>query len=149
MSTPSDAKLYMTEDLDGRLDLTSLENDQVNPINVYEDETTSFVTQTLPQLEPVKAVLLLIFENGESFVVDGDLQALSFGKEGWLCTVSTESKLVLPVALRAAKSAPINVHLSLPLLNGIICLQLNIDCTASFAYSVASFTVTSDEASYV
>ena len=157
-TTPSDDKLFITDDLEGRLDPDSLTD---GPKVVHdegpepdEDFYASngglvFPVPSPPLPDPIKVTLALTFavEPASPILLDGNLQALSFGHDGWLCTMSTANKPVIGVALRAAKEGLINARVQLP--DGAIDLHTNLDCTASFSYGTASFTVTADEAHYV
>lgn len=148
----------MTDDLEGRLDPDSLTN-RPKVVHGESSESEEYFSGsngglvfpvTLPTLpDPIKVTLMLTFggEPASPILLDGNLQALSFGHDGWLCTMSTEDKPVIAVALRAAREGIIGSRVMLP--DGSIELHTNLDCTASFSFGTASFTVTADEAHYV
>lgn len=156
-TTPSDDQLFMTDDLDGRLDPESLTEPKVVHDKGPEPDGDDFYTAnnlvwpppvtTLP--DPIKLTLMLKFRSDPSSpsFLEGNLQALSFGHDGWLCTMSTDDKPLVAIALRAAKEGLLAARVMLP--EGSIDLHTNLDCTASFSYGAASFTVTADEAHYV
>lgn len=157
----------MTDDLEDRLDPVSLEldcphypgqpvlqkactkcNRVVEPEpDFYDENQLVFPTSSPPLPEPIKISVAFFFTEVDTLVLEGGLQTLSFGHEGWLCSFSTDANLVPPVVLRAAKDGILGARIVLP--EGVVELCKNIDCTASFSYGVASFTVTSDEARYV
>ncbi len=150
MSTPSDDdKLYITEDLEGRLDPASLEAAAAEPADDFYKANSLVWPVESPKLpDPVKVSVCVVFETAESVVLDGSLQTLSFGPDGWLCGLNTEHVAgVLSIASNATKQGVLHVIVKLP--DNQFELHKNVDCTASFSYGSASFTVTSDEARYV
>ena len=102
-----------------------------------------------PELPPNPSVsIAIVFGVGEATVLDGSLGALSFGSDGWLCSVNIDdAKDVLAIAVKVSKEPIDRVLVNLPA--GQFYMQTNIDCTADFSHGSASFTVTSDEACYV
>lgn len=157
----------MTDDLEGRLEPETLELEcthypgqpvlqksctRCTPVNVDSDFYGSNSGLVFPVREPVlppppTVSAFVIFASKEAVELKGNLQSLSFGHEGWLCSLSTESKDIPAIVLKAAKEAVVSVRVVLA--DGSLELLTNIDCTASFSYGSASFTVTSDEARYV
>ncbi len=147
-------KLYMTEDLEGRIDPANLEEPDTSsksePVeNFYESmPSLTFSTPDVDLPSTPKVSVAIVFDNDESIVLDGNLTALSFGAEGWLCALSVEdSKHVIPIALKAAKS-PIGSAIVV-LSDGSFSMFTKVDCATSFSYGSTTFTVTSDEARYV
>lgn len=148
----------MTDDLEGRLDPASLEEtpskaermpDGTEPVEDFYAANGGLV-YPVPAVElpsPPKVSVVIAFETGQSFALEGNLQSLSFGPEGWLCALNTEDKNVLSIALHASREPVTAAHVKLP--DGEFVLWKNVDCAASFSYGSASFTVTSDEARYV
>jgi hypothetical protein len=156
-TTPSDNQLFITDDLEGRLDPDSLvdgptvvHDEGPEPEDFYESNGgLVFPVPAAPLPDPIKVTMFVAFATSpaEMLALDGNLQALSFGKDGWLCTISTSDTPIIPIALRAAKDTLSKVRIVLP--GGDIELCVNLDCTASFSYGAASFTATADEAHYV
>ena len=143
----------MTEDLEGRLDLDELEDpvvhDPTPEPDFYSENSLVFPVDPLPPLPPPpKASLSVAFTDNEELRLEGVVSALSFGPDGWLCTLSIEGHDVAPrIVLKAAKVEVTHVRVSLA--DGEFDMHTNVDCTVSFAYGSTSFTATSDEARYV
>lgn len=142
----------MTDDLEGRLDPSTLENSKVlhdeESEDFYESNNSFSLMSPGVDLPPPPTVsVFVIFATLETVELKGNLQSLSFGHEGWLCSMSTESKELPVIALRAAKEPVVSARIVLA--DGSFEMRINVDCTASFSYGSASFTVTSDEACYV
>ncbi len=155
MITPSEEKLYMTEDLEGRLDLANLEkSDPSLKVESEADFYESMPSLTFPPTAEIdlpsspKVNVAIVFDDGESITLDGNLTTLSFGAEGWLCGLNVEdSNHVIPIALKAAKKPIGSANIALP--DGSFSMFTKVDCAVSFSYGSATFTVTSDEARYV
>jgi len=144
----------MTDDLEGRLDPESLKEEPsiVNdkgPEEFYTKNDLVFPVETPSTPPSPKASMGVVFVNQEAIVLDGHLSALSFGNDGWLCTISFEGNdKVSLVALKAAQVGLSYVRVVLD--DGTLEMHTNVDCTATFSsYGSTSFTATSDEARYV
>jgi len=158
-TTGSDA-LYVTDDLEGRLDEESL-TEPVEAINVSTrspDPSLVFDSEfpeTDPELEAEEAIvepeklkaLITFVAEGVCKCVDGTLQAFSFGK-GWLCAlegVDEDQALEAAAHFGAHKDAlVVEVHVK----GRQIQFTGNLDFTISFGYGV-TFTVTADEGHYI
>lgn len=170
--TPSEDKLYMTEDLEGRIDPDSLVSEPDGcphyppgqPVlqrsciecagakeseKFYEENSFSLAFPAPPEPAPVNVTLTLNFSTLTSCVLEGALTSFSFGSDGWLCSMSIADALpVTSIVLQASKEKIESIRVTLP--DGAFDMLTNVDCTVTFmSYGTVSFTATSDEARYV
>ena len=146
MTTSSDDKLYMTDDVSDRLSVESLTQRSIksnaNPETLlYDDHTSSY-----DDVKSREAKLIFMFEDGNAVTVDGNITSLSFGN-GWLCSMSTFKPDVKCIVGAAVVSKLTSVRVSF--LNVAYDMCENIDCTITGYQDESTITVSSDEARYV
>ncbi len=167
-TTGSDA-LFLTDDLEGRLDEESLTGPVVKVIEtgpirsaleVLSDppkfRPPPFFDSEFPDTEPEEVApeperltaLITFIANGECKAVEGTLQTFSFGK-GWLCVLEgvDEDEAFAAAAHFGAHKTVLEVSV---LVKGKeIQLTGELDFTISFGYGGVTFTVAADEGRYI
>lgn len=150
LSTTTDSDtLYMTDDLNGRLD-----PDQLTDIKSIDDFPT-IESEKPEELEAVESDVVrlkaLIVMNAQGFckTVSGTLLTFSFGK-GWHCALdNVDVKNAMEMAEHYARNKNA-FELIICVLDKCYKLSEELDFTIGFSYAGAcTFTVAADEGSYV
>lgn len=133
-NTTQEDNIFITDDLVGRLDISSLE-DQLEKVttvkqkeNLYsEEKDLSFASD-----KQVIVSLLFLYDNDTIQVNQLELNNFSFGKDGWCCIASEfDKKSALDIIRKTSKSNLINVKIfenDLQIAN----FEGNIDVTFNF-----------------
>lgn len=147
-TTVSDDALYLTDDLEGRLD----EADLVAPVKSFvtptlETNEYSEIEEIVEKPAPTLGKITLGTDQ-ECWMVTAELRTLSFGK-GWLCSLEGVDKQAA-LAMTAAY-AQFNPSIEVVVEAGGERFELsgNLDFTVSFGYGGCSFTVAADDGRYV